>query len=65
MINFTYFTDLISWFREYFLIIWPEIIDFKPIGLTSLGEKDPDTGNGSDADRESRDGGAEEAIEKS
>jgi hypothetical protein len=65
MINFTFFVDLKSWFREYFLRIWPEIIDFKPICLTSPGERGPDTGNGSNGDRESREGGAEETIGES
>jgi hypothetical protein len=54
IINFTFFADLKSSFREYFLRIWLEIVDFKPICLTSPGERDPDTGTESDIDKESR-----------
>ncbi|WP_230629214.1 MULTISPECIES: hypothetical protein [Methanosarcina] len=64
MINFTFFADLKFWFREYFLIIWPEITDFKPICFTFLDERCPDTGSELGADREPRER-AEEIIEKS
>lgn len=65
MINFTFFKDLRFRFREYFLIIWPDIIDFKPICLTSSGDKDPETERESGADKELRTGGTERIVENS
>ncbi|MGV8076780.1 MAG: hypothetical protein ACP5N0_05745 [Methanosarcina sp.] len=65
MINFTLFADLRFWLWEYFLIIWPDIIDFKPMCLTSFGEKDPETESESDMDKESRTGGTERIVENS
>lgn len=65
MINFTLFADLRFWLWEYFLMIWPDSIDFKPMCLTSFGEKDPETESESDIDKESRTGGTERIVENS
>jgi hypothetical protein len=65
MINFTFFMDLRFWFWEYFLMIWPDIIDFNPMCLTSSGEKDPETVSGSGMDKESRNLGTERIVENS
>jgi hypothetical protein len=43
--SLTFFADLISLFREYFLMIWLEIVDFKPMCLIFSVEINSDVGN--------------------